>query len=189
MKNPTLLGNLSVAILISLMSLGTLFVLQPIFYDLSSVKITLSLATLCYLAYLFYSSQAKLGKVTLALLSVFTITVMLMVNPDLGLLIAGLIGSIWFSRSLLFYRSILPSLLDLGLCLIGISAAIEAFILSSSAAAGVWCFLLIQALFVFIPQRKAARQKVDDNATTKPFNKAYQSAESAIRQLVNKSQT
>lgn len=187
MKNPTLLANITVALLISLMSLGIQIILQTLFFTPAAVNITLALVALCYLGYLFNVSPARPGKVTLVLLSVLTTTTLLMLGTETNLLIGVLIGTLWLSRSLLFYHSVLASFADLALCLIGFTAAVGAFLLSASIAAGVWCFLLIQALFIFIPGRKSTPEKYDTDLTCDPFNKAYQSAESAIRDLANRS--
>jgi hypothetical protein len=186
MNKPTLLGNLTIAVLISLMALVTLLILQTLFSGYTALIVTLALMTLEYLGYLLYASKVRSGKITLALLSVILIAIILLLNPNLSVIIACLVSTIWLSRSLLFYRSVLPSVIDIGLCLISVSAAFAAFILSGSIIAGIWCFLLTQALFVFIPLKLSKYREAINNPATEQFNKAYQSAESAIRALANK---
>jgi hypothetical protein len=186
MNKPTLLGNLTIAVLISLMALATLLILQTLFSGYTALIITLAIMTLEYLGYLLYASKVRSGKVTMVLVSVILIGLILLLNPSLSVIIACLVSTIWLSRSLLFYRSMLPSFIDIGLCLISVSAAFAAFILSGSIIAGIWCFLLTQALFVFIPSKLSKYREAINNPATEQFNKAYQSAESAIRALANK---
>jgi hypothetical protein len=91
---------------------------------------------------------------------------------------------LWLVRSLYFYSSAFPALLDFGLSALSVSAAAWAMTRSGSLFLAIWCFFLVQAVFVAIPQRlgiSAHRDtnKIDDGA----FEHARRRADAALRQL------
>ena len=61
--------------------------------------------------------------------------------------------SLWLIRSLYFHASILSTLLDFGVIALGLAVALWALIHSGSLLLSLWCFFLVQAVFVAIPGR------------------------------------
>jgi hypothetical protein len=96
------------------------------------------------------------------------------------------VGAVWLVRSLYFYSSIVPAIMDLGLNILGVSTAYWAIIHSGSTFLAIWCFFLVQALFVSIPSTLARLPNTVRGHSTDSgkFERAHRRAEAAIRQLI-----
>jgi len=92
---------------------------------------------------------------------------------------------LWLLRSLYFYSSALSALLDLGLTLAAVATAYWAIAYTGSVFLCVWCFFLVQALFVVIPPAvTGARGPVfSTDSDAEKFERARLRAEKALRQL------
>jgi hypothetical protein len=77
------------------------------------------------------------------------------------------------------------ALIDLGLSGLSLAAAIWAAHQSGSVFLTVWCFFLVQALFVHIPTHIGRRGEPDheDLEGAHRFERAHHAAESALRKL------
>jgi hypothetical protein len=95
------------------------------------------------------------------------------------------LGIIWLIRSLNFYASALPALADLGLNGLGLAASIWAVTRTGSVFLGIWCFFLVQALFVVIPKsvRRTPGPTRIGHMHEDRFQHAYHVAETAARKL------
>jgi len=107
------------------------------------------------------------------------------IAPPLMLYLLVHLGAIWLVRSLYFYSSVLSALADLALNGLGLAAAIWAVTRTDSVFLGIWCFFLVQALFVNIPDsmRRKAGTRESANARTDRFQHAHCVAEAAVRKL------
>ena len=106
-------------------------------------------------------------------------------TPPLLLYVCGHLGAVWLIRSLYFYSSVLSALADMGLNGLGLAAAIWAVTRTGSVFLGIWCFFLVQALFVFIPKsinHKPGTTRVGHESEDR-FQHAYRVAEAAVRKL------
>ena len=85
-------------------------------------------------------------------------------------------------RSLYFHGSIVAALADLGIGALALAFAIWAAKSSGSVFLSIWCFFLVQALFVALPADIGAKAQRDDGSD-QPFKRAERSATAAIRRL------
>jgi hypothetical protein len=91
---------------------------------------------------------------------------------------------VWLVRSLYFHNSLVTALLDLGLVGIGLLGGAWALINTGSAAAALWTFFLLQALFSWIPVFDPKRAEVFRAAGQDPsFQAAHRVAVDAVRKL------
>jgi hypothetical protein len=106
-------------------------------------------------------------------------------HPPLVLYLVLHIGLIWLIRSLYFHHSALSSLADLGLTGLALTAAVWALTVTGSLLLGLWCFFLVQALFVTIPgnlpRKSVAVPSAHDDGDH--FQHAHQVAQGALRKL------
>ena len=107
------------------------------------------------------------------------------VAPPLPLYLLIHVGAVWLVRSLYFYSGVLPALMDLGLSTLSISATVWAITRSGSVFLATWCFFLVQALFVAIPQAVKSTSKKQRNTAveSETFENARRQADQALRQL------
>ena len=106
-------------------------------------------------------------------------------HPPLLLYVSLHLGTLWLIRSLYFYSSALSALADLGLNGLGLAAGIWAITHTGSVLLGIWCFFLVQALFVVIPksiQHKPGATQASHESEDR-FQHAYRAAETAVRKL------
>ena len=74
--------------------------------------------------------------------------------------------------------------MDMGLQLLSVAAAVWALQHTGSIWLSLWSFFLMQSLFVFVPTRGSSTQSTTaDLLTESGFNKAYRSAEAALRRI------
>ena len=109
---------------------------------------------------------------------------LLLVDSNLLYLSLHIIA-IWLIRSLYYYNSLFSSLTDLFLTAFSLVAAIVAWNMSHSLLLGLWCFFLLQALFIFIPVRFAHRDRNENPGTSTGdiFERAHQSAQLALHKI------
>jgi hypothetical protein len=88
-------------------------------------------------------------------------------------------------RSLYFYSSLISALADFALVLFGMAASVWAVIQTGSLFIGVWCFFLVQALFVVIPDAWKQTRKPGTLANSEEdrFQNAYRTAQAALTKL------
>jgi hypothetical protein len=150
-----------------------------------ALRFLITLLGLFYLLYLLRRRDLKAGRV-------LAVALWLLVSPVSALLGIGLTGDLlihlvllWLVRSGLFHDRFYTALLDLGLVILGLGAALWGGSVTGSPAVGLWSFFLIQALFVFIPQTGSSLER----PTTPPageaerFERAYRAAQEALQRL------
>lgn len=185
MKRPSFFEGAFIGIIASIVGSTLFTTLSWMIPSATVMQLVITLIGFTYLIYLLSRSQEKVGRiVVLACWSVITAATWLISLP-LVMIILTQISMLWLIRSLYFYSSIVPALIDLSITGISFTVAIATVFHTSSVFLGFWCFFLIQALFVFIPARiskKSANQPLT-NIPKDSFNVAHQSAEAAIRKL------
>jgi hypothetical protein len=185
MKAPGILHGVVVAFFITLFTAAlTLFLGGSVFY-LTLFEICLYGSTLIYLTILLKHSGTPVGRVvTISVWAVASMTSLLAnIPPVEQVFIQAAI--IWLTRSLYFHHSIVAAVLDLGLVLLGLAASAWAMFNTSSIAAAVWSFFLIQSMFCWIPDRNPLRSKnsLTPNAENASFNAAHRVALDAVRKI------
>lgn len=185
MKQPTFLEGVTVALVMSLAGSVSYTALDAVFPGVPVARLLIAGIGLAYIVYLLSRSPERIGQVTAAAAWLLVAGALWFTHPPLLLYVCGHLGAIWLIRSLYFYSSALSALVDLGLNGLGLAAAVTAVTRTGSILLGIWCFFLVQALFVFIPQSVRRRpgsgltgHDVDDR-----FQQAYRIAENAVRNL------
>jgi len=185
MKRPTFFNGVVAALALAVLASVGYTVLSPLFGTTQMIKLLVPALGLSYLLFLFSNCSEKVGRVTI--LTCWAILTALAWSMDLPLAsyVLAQVGAIWVTRSLYFYSSIFPALMDLGLNVLSSSIAIWAYWHTTSPFLGIWCFFLVQALFTAIPpvMNRKGGQKHKVQESTKNFQHARTRAEAAIRQL------
>lgn len=185
MKRPTFIQGAIVAAVLGFFASAIVATLTPFVGLGAVVRLVIPGLALAYLAYLLSRSGERVGRVTTMTLWGALAAVTWWLAPPLPLYLLTHVTAIWLVRSLYFYSGMLPALMDLGLSALGVSATVWAITRSGSVFLAVWCFFLVQALFVAIPpaiksRRQSPADIASDNAT---FETAKRQADQALRQL------
>jgi hypothetical protein len=187
MKQATFFEGVGIALIASIAGTAGFIVLSSVFAGGGIFRLLIAGMSLVYILYLLARSQERVGRITaIAIWLIATIVSWLFV-PSTLLYILIQLSMVWLVRSLYFYSSVLSSLADLALTGIGLTVAIWAWLTTRSLFLSIWCFFLVQALFVLIPRklarsrdRQAAHSHSDD-----PFERAHRAAETALRKLIS----
>ena len=182
MKQPTFMEGVTVALAASL--LGSVLTTSFTSFSGSGWVPRLLIAALGfgYIVYLLGRSHERVGRITtLAIWATLAGTIWLL-EPSLPTYVVMHIGLIWLVRSLYFYSSMFSAFIDLGLNGLSLAAAIWAAHRTGSTFLSIWCFFLIQALFVYIPTSMSRQGHADLEAEHR-FERAYQAAETALRKF------
>ena len=182
MKRPTFLQGVGLALIAALLGEILFVTLSPLLGSYSALQWVIALGSFSYILYLLRASGERLGRlVTLAAWLVVTV-VSMWLSPHLMAYLLAHVALLWLVRSLYFHASLFPALADLGLNILAVCAAVWATLQSGSLWLALWCFFLVQALFVMLPQKMngMSRGGITDND---PFEQAQRSAQSALRKL------
>ena len=185
MNRPSFYEGVGVALGASLAG-GLLFtVLNSLFMGGWVLRGLIAALALLYLLYLLSRSRERVGRVTvLALWSVASLVIALL-ELSLPLYLLAHLGMLWLVRSLYHHASLIAAFADLALMLTGLATAVWAWLVTGTLGISLWCFFLLQALFVFIPARLQRRSAspVDAHPACDPFQRAHRAAESALSRL------
>ncbi|MGD8926412.1 MAG: hypothetical protein PVG20_06165 [Thioalkalispiraceae bacterium] len=190
MRRPVFSEGIIVAILASLIVTVVFTVLSAFFPTRWLLQALIAGISFSYVCYLLVRSQEKIGRLTaIAVWGVVTVATW-MFSPSMIISLFIHLGMIWLVRALYYYTSLLVALLDLGLILFGMAASIWTMMYTHSLFLSVWCFFLIQSLFVLLPSdlksgflKKTSRTSRQTATQDDAFEQAYTSAKSALRQL------
>jgi hypothetical protein len=140
---------------------------------------------LAYLLFLFSRSEERVGRITTISLWSALAAVSWWIAPPLPMYLLIHVAAVWLVRSLYFYSSLFPALLDLGLNALSISASVWAITRSGSVFLATWCFFLVQALFVAIPPAIKEKPAAESKAAVgnDKFERAKRQADEALRTL------
>jgi hypothetical protein len=109
-------------------------------------------------------------------------------TPPLPVYILIHMGMIWLVRSLYHYQSVIAATADMGLNALSLLAAIWAFESAGSLFLSLWCYFLLQDLFVVIPANlkrvtSSPLTSMAQSTQDETFQRAYRSAEAALRRI------
>jgi len=185
MKQPTFPEGIAVALGTSLAGSVLYTALDTVFPGVPAVRLLIAGIGLVYIVYLLSRSPERVGRVTAAAAWLLLAGLLWFTQPPLLLYACLHLGAIWLIRSLYFYSSALSALADLGLNGLGLAAGIWAITRTGSVFLGIWCFFLVQALFVAIPKSvtRTPGTARDGHMHEDRFQVAYHAAESAVRKL------
>lgn len=183
MNQPGFFEGVAVALVLSIIGSAFAWVLTPVFGRSGVMYLLITGISFVYIVYLLARSRERVGRITTVALWIAVTGLAWLVGLPWLLLGLVQVGCIWLVRSLYYYSSVLTSIMDLGLTAFSVVVSFWAAAHSGSLFLGMWTFFLMQALFVAFPKqwrdRGGARQMTQDEA----FQRAYRSAEAAVRKL------
>jgi hypothetical protein len=185
MKQPTFFEGVAVALTASLLGSALYSVLSPVLPADVVLRLLIAGTGIAYVLYLLSRSHERVGRVTIVAAWSLVTGVIWFVAPPLLPYVLVQLGFIWLTRSLYFYSSVLPALADLGLHGLSLASAIWAAGQTGSVFLSLWCFFLVQALFVAIPTRLGHRDRGTPAGPENEdrFQRAHRTAEAAVRKL------
>ncbi|MEJ2456372.1 MAG: hypothetical protein P8103_19795 [Candidatus Thiodiazotropha sp.] len=185
MKRPGFFEGVGVALAASVAG-GVLFtVLAGLFAGGFVLRGLVALLGLLYVIYLLSRSTERVGRITALSAWLAAALGIWLLGLSLPLYLLAHLGLIWLVRSLYFHSGPITAFADLGLVLFGLAAALWAWLHTGSLGLGIWCFFLVQALFVLIPAnlRRGPSRSMASATETDPFQQAYRTAEAAVARL------
>jgi len=187
MKRPGIMEGVVLALGVSGIASVLFTVLGPVFGGAAVLRLLIAASSLAYVIYLLGRSRERVGRVTTFAAWAVVALALWWFEPPLLLYVLIHVGLIWLVRSLYFHASVLSALADLGLNGLGIVVGIWATLQAGSLFLSLWCFFLVQALFVGIPKqigrKPPDRQPGPDDEDH--FQHAYRAAEGALRKLTS----
>ncbi|MDH3282707.1 MAG: hypothetical protein OEQ18_16505 [Gammaproteobacteria bacterium] len=185
MKRPTFLEGVWVALIASMFGAAVFTVPATLFAASGMHRLVIAGLGLAYVLYLLARSPERVGRVTVIAGWLVVAAVIWWLALPLLVYVMAHVGMIWLIRSLYFHASALSALADLGLNGLALAAALWAGIQTHSLWLGIWCFFLVQALFVAIPPhwRRLKPGQLPTPVAADHFESAHQVAESALRKF------
>jgi hypothetical protein len=184
MKRPTFSYGVVVALAIAVSAAALFSTFAPLLGAGTALRLIIAAMGLAYLLCLFRRGVESTGRITTVALWFAVSAITWVIAPPMAVYVLIHAGMLWLVRSLYFYSSALPALLDLGLSALSVSAASWAMTRSGSLFLAIWCFFLAQALFVAIPHRLGTPARGDaDEIDNDAFERARRRADAALRQL------
>jgi hypothetical protein len=181
-KAPTFLGGAAVAFVLALAGAAAFAATTPWLSTAHAIRgIAIALGG-AYTLYLLSRSEERTGRIATVALWCVAAAFATVFASSLPLFLICQVASIWLIRSLYFHGSIVTALADLGIGGLALASAIWAAKSSGSVFLSIWCFFLVQALFVALPADVATKARSDEGSD-QPFKRAERSATAALRRL------
>lgn len=182
MSAPTFFEGVGLALAASLVGSAAYTTLSTVLGG-GALRLVVAGLGLGYVAYLLARTPVRVGRIT-ALAAWGVMALLLWVAaPSLALYLLAQVAAVWLIRSLFFHSSLLAAGADIALSLVALAAGVWAVAHTGSLLLGIWCFFLVQALFVAIPPRLTHRPNADPPGCADPFEHAHRAAEAAVRRL------
>ena len=183
MNKPSFLEGALLALGLSLLMAAMFTVMSAFFPTRWLLQAVIAGASLGYILYLLYRSKERTGRVAVVTLWLLYAVGVWLLAPSTLILLFSHVGAIWLIRCLYYHSSILIALLDLGLVVLGMLVSLWTLLHTHSLLLAAWVFFLMQALFSALPEQiRAVNTKLTNNQDD-GFERAYASAEAAVRQL------
>ena len=184
MKRPSFLEGVGVALVASLAAGACYAALTLVFSNAAALRCVVVGLSLAYVVYLLSRTEERVGRVTaLSLWCVCAGAAWAFGTPFVAFLCMHL-AFVWLVRSLYFHSSLLAALADLGLVALGLAAALWSVTSAHSVALSVWCYFLVQALYVAIPARLEPKSAARGGTLPEDrFQHAHAAAETALRRF------
>lgn len=186
-NNPTIATCLFLAAIITAIAyavnkLATFWLGESLAFGLVIMTVV---SVYCFFLMRYYPRRSGRLVIGLILIVLPCVAVVFPMEPIVAMIIG--LGVIWVFRSLIVYKGVALSLLDVVLCALSATVAVICAASSVGLILGIWVFFLLQSLFIYIPQcfqlnwSMAATQRVGQEER---FTKAYGSAQTAIERLL-----
>lgn len=138
---------------------------------------------LAYVLYLLARAPTRVGRVTAVALWCIAAAGLSLITLPLALFLLAHAGLIWMIRSYFYCPGALSAMADLALGVAALAAGVWAVVHSGSVLLGLWCFFLVQAGFVAIPDRPWRMRREHTTPQDDGFERAHRVAEAAVRRL------
>lgn len=181
-RMPSLGTGLAAAFVMSACGAALLAALAPWLGGGTALRAVIALLGFAYVLYAMARSGERVGRLTTVACWLAAAGGAWLLDLPLAGYVLVHLGAVWAVRSLYYYSGLTPALADLGLSALGAALAVWAAQRSGSAWLALWCFFLVQAFHVAIPQsltRRAAPAREGEDA----FARAHRAAEAAVRRL------
>lgn len=187
MKNTSFNEGVAVALFSSIIVAALFSLISYLLLGGGAFKLLIAGISFFYIMYLLLRTKERTGRIAVVLIWFVTTLLSLVFSPSLFLYVSIQLFMVWLLRSIYFYNSIFSALIDLALTGMSVAVAVWAWIVSGSMFLTIWCFFLVQALFVFIPKTFSAKGKSESitNMENDRFEYAYHAAEMAVEKLIN----
>lgn len=183
MKRPGFYEGVLVAALASLAGTALYGVMTMLFSVAFSARAVVALLGSAYLVYLLWRSPKASGRMTAVLIWAASLFAAWLLDPPFVVFLLSLLAVLWLIRCLAYYRSVISSLVDLGLTGLAVVAGLWAFLTSGSLLLALWSLFLVQALFCLIPAQWCLAKSPKTTDQDDPFMRAHRNAEAALRKL------
>ncbi len=157
-----------------------------------SLTWAINLVAFGYLAYLLYGTSVTTGRVTAAALWLVGTLVALTLDVGHGHLLLWHITTMWLTRSWCYLNTVLQALLDLGLWLVSVAAAVAVIGHTASLGFGLWTLLLIQATWPLLAKFVAGWTNSPTEKNQHPlqtqngaFDRSRHAAQTALARINN----
>lgn len=182
-RTPSLGTGLAAAFVLSACGAALLAALTPWLGNAAALRTAIAVLGFTYALYLIARSGERVGRLTTLAGWIASASVVWVAGLPLAGYVLAHLGLVWLVRSLYYYSGLVPAIADLGLTALGAAFAAWAALRSESAWLALWCFFLVQAFHVSIPEsltRSAApaRRLADD-----AFARAHRAADAAVRRM------
>ena len=185
MKTVTFPEGVVLALVSSLVGTVSYTALVPAVDSDLAICLTIATLSLGYVLYLLKKSRERIGLFSTVLIWAILTIAMFWFIPSPLLFLTIQLGLIWLIRSLYFYASVISALADLLLMSFSLMAAVWAAYQTESLFLCIWCCLLVNALFVFIPIDMSGRAAAPNPEHSDRFQQAYQIAESTLYRSIH----
>lgn len=193
MKRPTFLHGVGIALVLAFSGAALYAAVSPFTSSVGLLRLIVSGLALVYIVFLLTASPVRVGRFATFVLWLVAAAAASYLAPGLPAFLLAHVLLLWLVRSLYYRSGVLPAMLDAGLSGLALAAAAWAAISTGSLFLALWCFFLVQALFVAIPERMSAprnhgrRARGSASAVDDDFERAYRNAETAVRRLATDS--
>ena len=181
-KRPGFFHGVAMALVLAAISGVTFTALTPVFEGVFLLRFLVTGAAGAYIVYLLHRSGLRTGRIATMSMWGLAVIAIWFFTPSFGWFVIAHTALIWLVRAGYFYTGLLPALMDLALSALALVAAVAAAEHTGSLFLSMWCFFLVQALFVRLPEDIRSR-RTSHASPSDPFEKAYRSADAALRRL------
>jgi hypothetical protein len=186
MKCSAMVRELSAVVMLSVGGAAVMIIAGAALSWSAAARLTIAAVFVSYGVLTLRRAPGRSGKTILGLALVATqgAGILGVVSPFSQALMG--MGSVWAIRSLLLHRSVLTALCDAMLWLAAAAAGLFASLLGLGIVGMLWCVLLVQSLYVFLP-RRWSEASGDSGSHTDPsterFLRALRAAEEGLEGL------
>lgn len=185
MKTPTFLRETVAALVLSVLGAVIFNALQPFLGSGISARVLLVILSLSYLLFFLVENRIHTGKFVTSACWMAVTSLLVIFNPPIGIWIPILLGLHWSIRGFYRYHSLTDVFADFLLCGFALAAAFISASHTHSVFLSLWVFLLVQALYVFLPTHLSKRPTTSNAAThdIDRFETAHRNATAALQRL------